>query len=124
VDSAFLEKASFKHHGQGGVEELHSLQGQLQGATYNYTVYIIKSLGEEWLVLKDNAGADNPRGPRGLRKLPEKKEYNSLAAAKRRGGGEPEQCASDATRGCMENASLNTGANCKRYICTVLRYIM
>jgi hypothetical protein len=27
---------------------------------YNYTV---KSLGEEWLVLMDNAGADDPKGP-------------------------------------------------------------
>jgi hypothetical protein len=32
--------------------------------------------------------------------------------------------AADATRGCMENASLNTGANCKRYICTVLHNVM
>jgi hypothetical protein len=30
---------------------------------YNYTVSIIESLWEEWLVLKDNAGADDPRGP-------------------------------------------------------------
>jgi hypothetical protein len=40
----------------------------------------------------------------------------SLNAAQRREGGGPEQYAPDATRGCMENASLNTGANCKRYI--------
>jgi hypothetical protein len=43
-----------------------------------------------------------------------------LSAAQRRGGGKPEQYAPDATRVCMENASLNTGANCKRYVCTVL----
>jgi hypothetical protein len=30
---------------------------------YNYTVAIIESLGEEWLVLKDNARADDPWGP-------------------------------------------------------------
>jgi hypothetical protein len=30
---------------------------------YNYTVAIIESLGEEWLALKDNDGADDPRGP-------------------------------------------------------------
>jgi hypothetical protein len=30
---------------------------------YNYRMSIIKSLGEEWLALKDNAGADDPRGP-------------------------------------------------------------
>jgi hypothetical protein len=30
----------------------------------------------------------------------------------------------NATRGCMENASLNTGANCKRYVCTVLHNMM
>jgi hypothetical protein len=29
---------------------------------YNYTMLVIKSLGEEWLALKDNAGADDPRG--------------------------------------------------------------
>jgi hypothetical protein len=27
----------------------------------NYTVSIIKSLGEEWLALKGNAGADDPQ---------------------------------------------------------------
>jgi hypothetical protein len=30
---------------------------------YNYAVSIIESMGEEWLALKDNAGADNPQGP-------------------------------------------------------------
>jgi hypothetical protein len=48
-----------------------------------------------------------------------RKSPNALSAARRRVGGEPEQYAPDATRGCIENASLNTGSNCKRYICTV-----
>jgi hypothetical protein len=43
-----------------------------------------------------------------------------LSAAQRTGDGEPEQYAKDARRGCMENASLNIGANYKRYICIVL----
>jgi hypothetical protein len=43
---------------------------------YSYTVSIIESLGEEWLLLKDSVGAYNPRGPGGLRKLPEKEEYH------------------------------------------------
>jgi hypothetical protein len=30
---------------------------------YNYTVSIFESLGEQWLVLQDNAGADDPQGP-------------------------------------------------------------
>jgi hypothetical protein len=49
---------------------------------------------------------------------------NTLSAVQGRGGREPEQYALDATRGCMENASLNTGANCKRYMCTVLHKVM
>jgi hypothetical protein len=53
-----------------------------------------------------------------------RKSANVLIAAQRRGGGEPEQYAPDATRGCMENASLSTGANCKRYICTVVYNVM
>jgi hypothetical protein len=36
---------------------------------------------------------------------------------------EPEQYEPDAIRGCMENASLKTGALCKRYVCTIL-YVM
>jgi hypothetical protein len=40
---------------------------------YNYTVPIIESLGEEWLTLKDNTGADDTRGSLSLRKLLEKK---------------------------------------------------
>jgi heterodisulfide reductase subunit B len=87
---------------------------------YSYSVSIIKSLGEEWLVLKDNAGADDPRRPQVLRKLPEEKESQIIVrSTKVRRGREPEQYVLDATKGCMENASLNTGANCKRYICTV-----
>jgi hypothetical protein len=31
---------------------------------YNYTMSTIECLGEEWLVLEDDAGADDPRGPR------------------------------------------------------------
>jgi hypothetical protein len=30
---------------------------------YKFTVSIIQNLGEEWLVLKDNSGADDPQGP-------------------------------------------------------------
>jgi hypothetical protein len=47
-----------------------------------------------------------------------------LSAAQRRGGGEPEQYVPVAIMGCMENVSLNTGANCRRYICTVLHNVM
>jgi hypothetical protein len=49
------------------------------------------------------------------------KSPNALSTAQRRGGGEPEQYAPDATRECMENAFLNTGANCERYVSTVLQ---
>jgi hypothetical protein len=70
-------------------------------------------------VLRNIVGADDPRGPGGLRNLPEKKESQCIVCSTKRGGREP-----DATRGCMENASLNTGANCKRYICTVLHNVM
>jgi hypothetical protein len=38
----------------------------------SHTVSIIEILGEKWLALKHNAGADDLRGSRGLRKLPEK----------------------------------------------------
>jgi hypothetical protein len=54
---------------------------------YNYTASIIESMGEEWLALKGNAGADDPGGPQGLRKLPEKESLNALSAAQRREGG-------------------------------------
>jgi hypothetical protein len=51
-----------------------------------------------------------------------RKSPNTLPAAQKREGREPE--ASDATRSGMENASLNTGANCKRYVCNVLHNVM
>jgi hypothetical protein len=51
------------------------------------------------------------------------KESQCIVCSTKEKSGEPEQHAPDATRGCMENASLNTGANCKRYICTIL-YVM
>jgi uncharacterized membrane protein len=63
-------------------------------------------------VLKVNVGADEPQRPQGLRKIPEKKSPNALSATERGGGREPEHCAPDVTRGSMEHASLNTGANC------------
>jgi hypothetical protein len=92
---------------------------------YNYTLSIIESLGEECLVLKDNTGADDSSGRGGL-KLFEKEEPQCIVCiTKRIGGGDPEgYYAPDATRGCMENASLKTGANCKRYVCTVLHNVM
>jgi hypothetical protein len=34
-----------------------------------------------------------------------RKSPNALSATERKGGGDPEQYAPDATRGCMENAS-------------------
>jgi hypothetical protein len=52
------------------------------------------------------------------------KNPNALSAAQRRGSGQPEQCAPDKTQGRMENASLNTGAKCKRYVCAVLHNVM
>jgi hypothetical protein len=45
-----------------------------------------------------------------------RKSPNALPAAQSRGDREPEQYAQDSTRGCMENASLNTDANSKRYV--------
>jgi hypothetical protein len=48
---------------------------------YNYTSSIIESLGEEWLALKVNAGADDPWGSRELRKLPEKKESQCIVCS-------------------------------------------
>jgi hypothetical protein len=83
---------------------------------YNYTVSIIESLGEEWLALKDNTCADDPQRPRGLRNLPEKKESQCNVCSTKERRQTAEQYAPDATRGCMENVSLNTGANCKRYV--------
>jgi hypothetical protein len=48
---------------------------------YNYTVFIIESLGEEWLTVKDDTGADDPRGPQGLKKFPEKKKSQCLVCS-------------------------------------------
>jgi hypothetical protein len=45
--------------------------GELQ-SRYNYIVSITESLGDKWLGLKENAGADDPQGSQGLEKLPEK----------------------------------------------------
>jgi hypothetical protein len=59
-----------------------------------------------------------------IRRDHEDSENSMLSAIERRGGGESEQYALDATRGCMENASLNTGAKCKRCICTVLHNVL
>jgi hypothetical protein len=53
-----------------------------------------------------------------------RKSPNALSAAQRRGGRGPEQCATNETRDCMKNASLNKGANHKRHICTVLHNVM
>jgi hypothetical protein len=54
-------------------KENYRRPGKLK-SRYNYTVSIIESLGEEWLLLKDNAGSDDPRRPQRLEKLSEKKE--------------------------------------------------
>jgi hypothetical protein len=91
---------------------------------YNYTVSVFESLGEEWLVLKDNAGTDYPWGLWGLTKLPEKEEPQCIVCSTKERRWKPEQYVPDATRGCMENAALNTGANCKSYMCTLLHNVM
>jgi hypothetical protein len=66
---------------------------------YNYTVFLIKSLVEEWLALKDNATADDPWESQKLRNSLKRKRMNALSAAQKRGGREPEQYAPQATRG-------------------------
>jgi hypothetical protein len=48
---------------------------------YNCTVSITESLREEWLALKDNTGTEDPCGPRGLRKLHEKKESQCVVCS-------------------------------------------
>jgi hypothetical protein len=48
---------------------------------YNYPVSLIKSLGEEWLALKDNAGADDPQETQELRKLPAKKDSKCIVCS-------------------------------------------
>jgi hypothetical protein len=67
------------------------------------------------MILRDREDSENSL---------KRKSPNALSAAEKRGGREPEQYAPDATWGCMENASLNTGANCKRYVCTILHNVM
>jgi hypothetical protein len=50
------------------------------------------------MVLGNDEGSENSL---------KRKSLNALSATQKRGGAEPEQCAPDATRGCMENASIN-----------------
>jgi hypothetical protein len=73
---------------------------------YNYSVHNWE-LGEEWLALKDNAEADDPWGPQGLRKL------RVLVHCPHYKGEEVER-QTVCNKGWMQNASLNTGANCKK----------
>ncbi|PNF38708.1 hypothetical protein B7P43_G17130 [Cryptotermes secundus] len=76
---------------------------------HNYNVSLIENLGEEWLALKDNAGAEDPWRPQGLRKLPEKKEFQGTA------------CITKESRATTVYTSCNMGlhgesfANCKNY---------
>jgi hypothetical protein len=58
----------------------------------------------EQMILGDYEDSENPL---------KRRSCNKLSAAQRRGGREAEWYAPDETWGCMENASLNTGANCK-----------
>jgi hypothetical protein len=78
-------------------------------------------LGEEWLALKDNAGADDPQGSRGLRKLPEKK--CTVCSTKERRQRARTVC-TRCNKGLNEECFLNTAANCKKYICTALHNVM
>jgi hypothetical protein len=59
----------------------------------------------EQMILWDHEDSETPL---------KRKSPNALSAAQWRGGRKPEHYAPDATRGCMENASLNTGADCKK----------
>jgi hypothetical protein len=52
---------------------------------YNYTVSIIKSLRKEQLVLKGNAGANDPWGPCGLRIYSEKKQSQCIVCSIKEG---------------------------------------
>jgi hypothetical protein len=61
-------------------KEIYRRPGKLK-SRHNYTVSIIETLGEGWLVLKNNTEADDPQGPQGLRKLPEKKESQSIVCS-------------------------------------------
>jgi hypothetical protein len=58
-------------------KENYRRPGKLK-SRYNYTVSITV-----WLALKDNAGADDPRGPQGLRPPPEKKESQCTVCSQR-----------------------------------------
>jgi hypothetical protein len=57
-----LEKAKMVLNSHILYNENYRGPGKLK-SRYNYTVSIVESLGEEWLVLKDNAGIDDPQGP-------------------------------------------------------------
>jgi hypothetical protein len=67
LDSALLEKVAFNIiarmvlNGYILYKENYRGPGKLKSRC-NYTVFIIESLREESLVLKDNAGADHPWG--------------------------------------------------------------
>jgi hypothetical protein len=76
-------------------------------------LFLLMGIVLEQLILRDHEDLGNSL-----------KSPNALSAAQRRGGGEPEQYAPGATRGCRENASLNTGANCEGYACTTLHNVM
>jgi hypothetical protein len=56
-------------------KETYRGPGKLK-SRYSYAVPIIESLA-----LKDNAGADDPGGSQGLRKLPEKKESQCIVCS-------------------------------------------
>jgi hypothetical protein len=73
--------------------------------------------------LKDNTQAVILRNHEDSGNSLKRRSPNALSAAQRRDV-EAVQYAPDATRGCMENASLNTGANCKRYVYSVLHNVM
>jgi hypothetical protein len=67
------------------------------------------------MILRDHEDSENSL---------KRRSPNALSTALRRGGREPDQYAPDATGGFVDNASLNTGVNCKCYVCTVLYNVM
>jgi hypothetical protein len=81
---------------------------------YNYSVSTIESLGEEWLALKDNAGADDPWGPLGLRKLPEKKESQCIVCSTKERRQRSRIVCTRCNKGLHRACSLNTHAKCKK----------
>jgi hypothetical protein len=91
---------------------------------YNYIVSINNSLGEEWLVLKDNAGTDDPWGPPGLTKLPEKKQPQCIVCSTEVRRRRARTVCTSCNKGLHEECFLNIGANCERHICTVLHNVM